>query len=71
MQFPISTGQAAHLLRTTEPRLSETVRRGLVTPKPTIFVGRRLWTREQFMQAAQVLQVPEDELRRRLDEAAS
>ena len=37
MKFPISTGQAAQLLGTTEPRLAETVRRGRVTEQAVAF----------------------------------
>lgn len=67
MQFPISTGQAARLLGTTEPRLSETVRRGRVMPAPVVLAGRRLWSLDQFRQAARALRIPEDEFDRLLE----
>ena len=55
MKFPCSTGEAARLLGTTEPRLSETVRRGKVKPEPTVIAGRRLWYLDQLIQAADAL----------------
>lgn len=58
MQFPISTGQAARLLDTTEPHLSEAVRRGKIRPEPTVLAGRRLWERAHLIRAAQVMGVP-------------
>lgn len=66
MKYPISTGQAADLLGTTEPRLAETVRRGKVTPEPAIFAGRRLWHAEHLIQAAEALSVLTDDLRDRI-----
>ena len=51
MNTLLSTGQAAKILRTTEPRLAETVRRGKVTPEPIIVAGRRLWRLDQVRQA--------------------
>ena len=68
MKFPISTGQAARLINTTEPRLAETVRRGKVQPEPPILAGRRLWDLVHLLQAAENLGVLTDELRRRLGE---
>lgn len=55
--FPWTTGIAAEVLGTTEPRLSETVRRGHVSPPPPIFAGRRLWTPDLLIQAARTLDV--------------
>ena len=63
MRFPMSTGQAAQLLATTEPRLAETVRRGRVSPEPPILAGRRLWGPQHLLQAARALGVLTDELR--------
>lgn len=63
LPFPLTTGAAAILLGTTEPHLSETVRRGRVTPPPPILAGRRLWSRELLMQAAEALGLLTDELR--------
>lgn len=59
MHLPCSTGEAARLLGTTEPRLAETVRRGKVRPEPRIVAGRRLWDEEHILQAAVSLGVPE------------
>ena len=66
MKFPISTGQAALFLDTTEPKLSEEVRRGRVTPPPAIFAGRRLWGPEHLLQAAQNLGLLTDALKAEL-----
>lgn len=63
-----STGQVARLLKTTEPRLAETVRRGRVTPAPTIFAGRRCWETEHIRQAARYLGVLTEELEQQLQE---
>ena len=68
MKYPISTGQAAELLGTTEPKLSEEVRRGRVTPAPAIFAGRRLWMQEHLLQAAESLGLLSDELREKLSQ---
>ncbi|MFN0007026.1 MAG: hypothetical protein ACKVXR_03885 [Planctomycetota bacterium] len=68
MKLPISTGQAARLLNTTEPRLAETVRRGKVQPAPPILAGRRLWDLVHLLQAAENFGVLPDELHRRLGE---
>lgn len=69
VSFPLTSGATAELLGTTEPRLSETVRRGHIKPAPTIVAGRRLWTHEQVLQAAEVLGTLNDELRQRIDTA--
>lgn len=61
--LPLTTGAAADLLGTTEPKLSETVRRGHVSPPPPILAGRRLWSAEHLLQAADVLGVLTDQLR--------
>jgi hypothetical protein len=61
-----STGQAAQLLGTTEPRLADMVRKGKIQPAPAVFAGRRLWDSAHILQAAEQLGVPTDELRRRL-----
>lgn len=61
--LPTTTGTAAILLGTTEPRLAETVRRGHVVPPPPIQAGRRLWSREHLLQAAEALDLLTDELR--------
>ncbi|MCC7172996.1 MAG: hypothetical protein IT459_21280 [Planctomycetes bacterium] len=66
MLYPLSTGQAARILGTTEPKLAETVRRGKVAPEPTIVAGRRLWERDQLLQAAEHLGLLTEELRAEL-----
>lgn len=50
-----TTGQAARILDATEPQVGETVRRGKIVPKPAILSGRRLWTPDQLVMAAEVL----------------
>lgn len=66
--LPLTTGAASILLGTTEPRLAETVRRGHVSPPPPILAGRRLWSREHLLQAAEALDLLNDELRATLGE---
>lgn len=67
MQFPMFTGDAARFVKTTEPQLSEAVRRGKVSPRPRILAGRRLWEREQLLQAADYLGLLTDDLRAALE----
>ena len=71
MKFPLSTGQAAQVIRTIEPRLAETVRRGKVRPEPPILAGRRLWSREHLIQAAEALGLLTSELRAELEQQLS
>ena len=52
---PLTTGQVARLLGTTEPRLSELVRRRKVVPPPPIVSGRRMWNHDHVRQAARAL----------------
>lgn len=59
---PLTTGAVARFLKTTEPRVAETVRRGRVTPEPVIVAGRRLWTLDQVRQAAEALDLLTPEL---------
>jgi hypothetical protein len=66
MQYPISTGQAAHFLGTTEPRLADLVRKGKIQPYPPIAAGRRLWEIHHILDAGACLGLDPDELRRRL-----
>lgn len=66
IRFPVSTGEAARFLATTEPILAETVRRGKVRPEPPIVAGRRLWGPEHLIQAARALDLLTDELREAL-----
>lgn len=62
MHFPMSTGEAARVLGTTEPILAEAVRRGRVVPPPVV-AGRRLWSPEALLEAAEALGLATDELR--------
>ena len=71
MEFPISTGQAGELIGTTEPKLSEEVRRGRVSPPPRVSAGRRLWHPEHLLQAAENLGLLTDELREKLSQEVS
>ena len=66
MQYPLTTGQAAGLLSTTEPRLADLVRKGKISPRPEVVVGRRLWHLEHVLQAADVLGVLDGHLRAHL-----
>ena len=60
--FPTTSGVAADLIGTTEPKLSETVRRGHVEPPPPIMAGRRLWSRHHLLQAAAALDLLTNDL---------
>jgi hypothetical protein len=55
MRFPASTGQVAVLLRCTEPKLNDLIRRGKILPAPIVSAGRRLWHEDQVRQAAEAL----------------
>lgn len=69
--FPISTGQVAQLLGTTEPKLSEEVRRGRVVPPPPVVAGRRLWRAEHVRQVAERLGLLTADLEARFDGAGA
>lgn len=56
-KLPLSTGEAARVLGTTEPRLAELVRRGLIQPTPEIVAGRRLWYAVHLRQAGKRLRL--------------
>lgn len=60
----LSTGGAARLIGTTDPHLADLVRRGKVTPEPTVFAGRRMWTATHVRQAAEHLGVLTPEVER-------
>jgi hypothetical protein len=62
----MSTGLAAQLLQTTEPRLAELVRRGKIDPAPLVVSGRRRWLASHLLQAAHQLGVLTGDLRQRL-----
>jgi len=71
MQYPCSTGEAARLLGTTEPRLSEAVRRGRLKLRPRVVAGRRLWEPEHLIEAARSLGILTNHLERSLRIAAA
>ena len=71
MYFPLSTGEAARLLGTTEPQLAETVRRGKVVPEPRVVAGRRLLSPDEVLQGATALGLLTDELEARIRAAAA
>lgn len=64
MDNPISTGQVALLLETTEPRLNDLIRRGKIRPAPSVVFGRRLWDEAQVRAAARALGVSDEHLQR-------
>lgn len=66
MKTPLSTGQAAYFLGTTEPRLADLVRKGKIQPLPEITAGRRIWEIAHLLRAGDALGLDPDELRRRL-----
>jgi hypothetical protein len=66
-----STGQAAHLLGTTEPRLADLVRKGRIRPAPAVFAGRRVWDSSHIIQAAEHLCILTDELRLQIEKETS
>jgi hypothetical protein len=68
MQFPISTGQAARLIKSIEPRMAEVVRRGKVDPPPPVLAGRRQWGPEHVLQAAWYLDLLTPELEEHLEQ---
>ena len=55
LKYPITTGQAASVLHTTEPHLADQVRKGRIVPAPEVVAGRRLWQAEHVLKAAEVL----------------
>ncbi len=69
MRFPITSGDLARLLQTTEPRLGEAVRRGRVSPPPEVIAGRRHWTRQQALQVAAAIGELTDDIRTTLEDA--
>jgi hypothetical protein len=66
MRYPITTGQAATLLFTTEPRLADLVRKGKIVPPPEVVAGRRLWQQQHLLQAAEHLGVLTTDLQAKL-----
>ena len=68
MQFPLPTGQVAMITGASEPQLSETVRRGHVSPPPRVVAGRRLWEPFHIRQAAQHLHLLTEDLEQLLQE---
>jgi hypothetical protein len=70
-QEQFSTGAAAALLGSIEPKLADLVRRGKVLPPPRVIAGRRLWDCSHVLQAAEHLGLLTDDLRQRLGEDAA
>lgn len=68
LSLPVPTGVAARIFGCTESRLAETVRRGRILPPPPVLAGRRLWSRDHLLQAAEALGVLTDKLRAQLEE---
>ena len=68
MQLPRTTGQAARLLDTTEPRLNDLVRRRKIEPAPPVVSGRRLWGPNHLRQAAASLGIHSPDLERLITE---
>lgn len=66
MRLTLSTGQAARLLDTNEPRLADLVRKAKIAPPPEVVAGRRIWQREHVQRAAELLGCSLDQLRARL-----
>jgi len=71
MPLLLSTSVAATLLRLTEPRLNDLIRRGKVIHLPHVVAGRRLWSPEHVLQAAEALGRLTRELRSKLDAMAA
>jgi hypothetical protein len=71
MKYPLSTGQAAQVLDSIEPRLADLVRKGKIRPEPNVFAGRRQWEETHILQAAEHLGLLTDDLRRRIGEEAT
>lgn len=69
INFPCSTGTAASLANTTEPRFADVVRRGKIDPPPPVVAGRRLWYPGQIRQAAESIGLITAELEALLAEA--
>ena len=63
MKIPITSGQVASLLDTTEPRLNDLIRRRRIDPPPPVVSGRRLWGPDHIRQAAEQLGLPPQRIR--------
>ena len=70
MDTPVSSGIAARLLGTTEPRLNGLIRHGKISPLPDLIAGRRAWGALHIAQAAKLLgaSIPGELLTRAVDE---
>ena len=64
MKIPITSGQVARLLDTTEPRLNDLIRRRRIDPAPPVVSGRRFWEREHIQQAAEHLGLSPERIRK-------
>ena len=63
MKIPITTGIAASVLDSTEPRLNDLIRRKRIIPQPPVVSGRRIWGEEHLRQAADALGIADVERR--------
>ena len=68
MRLPTTTGQAAWVLGYLEPSLNDRIRRGKLSAPPRVTSGRRLWTRDDIVRAADDLGVSRTEVDERLNE---
>ena len=68
MDTQYTTGLVANVLGVTEPRLNDLLRRQKVSPTPLVRSGRRFWTPEHILQAAQHLGLDLDVIRKCLKE---
>ncbi len=66
MNQTITTGRAALIHDTSEPRLNDLVRRRKIDPAPPVVSGRRVWAMEHLIQAGARLAVAPEEVRRRV-----
>jgi len=66
MHLPASTGEAAHFLGVTEPRLNDLIRRARIDPLPPIAAGRRCWSAEHMLAAAAAEDLDVEVVRQRL-----
>lgn len=69
MHLPASTGEVAHFLGVTEPRLNDLIRRARIEPLPPIAAGRRCWAAEHVLAAAAASDLDVAAIRQRLASA--
>ena len=61
-----TSGQAADLLRETEPKLNRLIRNRRLTEQPPIVSGRRQWTVTHILEAARLLGASEPDVLARI-----